>query len=74
VVQREPLADDRLRQHPHTLITPHCAFYSVEAAPEMRSKAAQEALRLLQGKPPRCPVNLTIVQKPRSNGVRDLLG
>ena len=58
VVEREPLGDERLRQHSRLLITPHCAFYSVTAAAEMRTKAAQEALRLSRGQPPRNPVNL----------------
>lgn len=33
------------------LITPHCAFYCPEALEEMRTKAAEEALRILEGKP-----------------------
>jgi phosphoglycerate dehydrogenase-like enzyme len=57
VVEREPLADERLRRHPRLIITPHCAFYSTKAAPEMRTKAAEEALRLLRGESPRNPVN-----------------
>ena len=65
VVEREPLADDRLRQHPGVLITPHCAFYSVAAAPELRGKAAEEALRLVSGEPPRNPVNRQFLKQPR---------
>jgi C-terminal binding protein len=38
------------------VITPHCAFYSTEATSEMRRKAAEEALRVLRGEPPRTPV------------------
>jgi D-3-phosphoglycerate dehydrogenase len=66
VIEREPLADERLRNHPRLLITPHCAFYSAEAAPEMRTKGAQEALRLLRKLPPRCPVNLPHMRNPRA--------
>ncbi len=62
VVEREPLADERLRRHPRLVITPHCAFYSTEAAPEMRTKAAEEALRLMQGQAPRNPVNTQFLQ------------
>jgi D-3-phosphoglycerate dehydrogenase len=47
------------------LITPHCAFYSVEAAPELRTKAAEEALRLLRGEPPRNPVNRQFLKNSR---------
>jgi phosphoglycerate dehydrogenase-like enzyme len=65
VVEREPLDDDRLRQHPRVLLTPHSAFYSVEGFREMRQKAAEEARRLLTGRPPRCPVNLDLVPEAR---------
>ena len=58
VTQQEPPADERLWKHPQLLLTPHCAFYSVEAAHEMRTKAAEEALRLVRGEPPLNPVNL----------------
>jgi lactate dehydrogenase-like 2-hydroxyacid dehydrogenase len=39
------------------IITPHCAFYSLEALHEMRRKAAEEALRVLSGEAPHCPVS-----------------
>ncbi len=65
VVEREPLTDNRLRQHPNLLLTPHCAFYSVESAPEMRTKAAEESLRLLKGESPRNPVNLSLLKNAR---------
>jgi phosphoglycerate dehydrogenase-like enzyme len=53
VVEREPLDDDRLRQHPRVILTPHSAFYSVEGFVELRTKAAQEVRRILLGEPPR---------------------
>ncbi|HSK00342.1 MAG TPA: C-terminal binding protein [Kofleriaceae bacterium] len=34
------------------IVTPHCAFYSLEALAEMRRKAAEEALRILSGAGP----------------------
>ncbi|MCW5800903.1 MAG: C-terminal binding protein [Deltaproteobacteria bacterium] len=43
----DPAVRDRL------VITPHCAFYSLDAMIEMRRKAAEEALRVLRGEPPR---------------------
>jgi phosphoglycerate dehydrogenase-like enzyme len=58
VVEREPLDDERLRQHPRVLLTPHTAFYSVEGYAELRTKTAQEVRRILLGEPPRNPVNL----------------
>ncbi len=57
VVEVEPLADERIRQHPNVLLTPHTAFYSVEGYVELRTKTAQEVRRLLLGEPPRNPVN-----------------
>jgi C-terminal binding protein len=65
VVEREPLDDERLRRHPRVLLTPHAAFYSVEAFAEMRTKGAEEGLRLLRGEPVRNPVNLQCLVNPR---------
>jgi phosphoglycerate dehydrogenase-like enzyme len=61
VFEREPLDDERLRRHPRVVLTPHCAFYTVEGFEEMRRKSAEEARRLLLGHPPRCPVNLDLI-------------
>jgi phosphoglycerate dehydrogenase-like enzyme len=66
VVEQEPLADDGIRQHPRIVLTPHAAFYSVEAFEEMRTKAALEAKRLLTGEPVRNPVNLQCLVNPRA--------
>ncbi len=57
VVEREPLQNDKLRNHPNVLFTPHTAFYSVEGYTELRTKTAEEVRRLLLGEPPRNPVN-----------------
>ena len=57
VVEREPLDNERLRQHPNVLLTPHTAFYSVEGYTELRTKTAEEVRRILLGEPPRNPVN-----------------
>ncbi len=58
VVASEPLDDERIRQHPRILLTPHTAYYSVEGAAEMRTKAAMEVRRALIGEPVLSPVNL----------------
>lgn len=65
VTDPEPLADDRIRRHPRVVLTPHAAFYSVESFIEMRRKAALEARRIIQGQPPRNPVNLHCLYEPR---------
>lgn len=66
VVEREPLDDERVRQHPKILLTPHSAFYSVEGFHEMRFKGAQEARRLLEGEAVRNPVNLRYLVNARA--------
>jgi phosphoglycerate dehydrogenase-like enzyme len=66
VVEREPLDDERLRQHPHVLLTPHAAFYSVEGFREMRRKGAEEIRRLVLGEPVRNPVNRHCLNNPRA--------
>jgi phosphoglycerate dehydrogenase-like enzyme len=58
VVENEPLDNERLRQHPCILLTPHTAFYSVEGYAELRTKTAEEVRRILLGEPPRNPVNV----------------
>jgi D-3-phosphoglycerate dehydrogenase / 2-oxoglutarate reductase len=65
VTEVEPLpADHPLRRHPRAIITPHMAFYSVEAQLELRRRVADEVARALRGEPPRCPVN-NLVEKAR---------
>ena len=44
-------------RHPNLLITPHMAWYSEEAALELKRKCAEEAVRFLNGESPRYPVN-----------------
>lgn len=59
VLEGEP-PDDlgwRLARHPRVVATPHAAWYSEEAFHTLKSEVAREALRVLQGDPPRSPVN-----------------
>ncbi|MDP2712771.1 MAG: C-terminal binding protein, partial [Solirubrobacteraceae bacterium] len=50
VTEQEPLpADHPLRTHPRAVLTPHMAFYSVEAQAELQRRAAQEVARALRG-------------------------
>ena len=58
VVTVEPLAQDNpLRSAPNIVITPHMAWYSVQAASDLKTKCAEEAVRGWRGEPARCPVN-----------------
>lgn len=63
VTDPEPLpADHPLRTHPRAIVTPHMAYYSVEAQDELQRRAAEEVARALSGEPPRCPVNPEALQ------------
>jgi phosphoglycerate dehydrogenase-like enzyme len=67
VCEREPLDDDRLRNHPSVVLTPHSAFYSAEGFIELRRKAAEEVARILRNEPPRNLVNRPqLVARPRT--------
>ena len=52
-----PPADHPLRSHPRAVLTPHMAFYSVEAQAELQRRAAEEVARAVRGEPPGRPVN-----------------
>ena len=58
VTEDEPPAPDHpLRSHPRAVLTPHMAFYSVEAQAELQRRAAEEVARALAGEPPDRAVN-----------------
>ena len=42
--------------HPRVVMTPHSAWYSEEAMHDLKRLLAEDVLRVLQGRPPRCPV------------------
>jgi C-terminal binding protein len=65
VFEREPLDEDRLRNHPRVILTPHSAFYSIEGFIELRTKAVEEVRRVLLGEPPRNLVNRAMLVNPR---------
>lgn len=58
VVEKEPLAvGSKLLELENFLCTPHIAWYSEEAAQEMKRKVAEEAVRFANGKAVHYPVN-----------------
>ena len=57
VVTSEPLAkDSKLLGRDNVVLTPHTAFYSVEALNELHTKCATDVARVLSGEPPVYPV------------------
>jgi D-3-phosphoglycerate dehydrogenase / 2-oxoglutarate reductase len=59
VVTTEPLAkDSALLGRDNVILTPHTAFYSVEALEELQTKCASDVARVLSGEQPVYPVKM----------------
>ena len=59
VVAAEPLAkDSSLLGRDNLILTPHTAFYSVEALAELQTKCASDVARVLSGEKPVYPVKI----------------
>ncbi|HMN27298.1 MAG TPA: C-terminal binding protein [Caldilineaceae bacterium] len=52
-----PAPDHPLLHEPRILVTPHSAWYSEEAKIDLRTRCAEEVVRVLNGEKPRSPVN-----------------
>lgn len=52
-----PTSHDPLFDHPRVVITPHAAWYSTASVRALHERTAEEAVRVLAGKPPRFAVN-----------------
>jgi D-3-phosphoglycerate dehydrogenase / 2-oxoglutarate reductase len=64
VMETEPPASDHpLRRHPRAVLTPHMAFYSIEAQAELQRRAAEEVARALKGEPPDRPINPEVLDR-----------
>ena len=58
VVPVEPIpADSPLLNRDDVIITPHTAFYSVDALVDLQTKAAEDVVSVLNGQTPKYPVN-----------------
>ena len=57
VLESEPNVPDALRSHPGAMLTPHVAFSSDASLVELRRRAAEEVVRVLQGVAPQQPRN-----------------
>jgi len=59
VVATEPLVkDSKLLGRPNVILSPHTAFYSVEALEELQTKCASDVARVLSGEKPVYPVKM----------------
>lgn len=64
VVEEEPLSMDHpIRSLSRVILTPHAAWYSEEAEPELRRRAAQIAVQGLQGERPASLLNPEVLAK-----------
>jgi len=57
VLESEPEVPAELRTHPGAMLTPHVAFSSDASLVELRRRAAEEVVRVLQGVAPQQPRN-----------------
>lgn len=57
VLSQEPPSGSPLFGRDNVILTPHMSFYSAESLVELQSKAAEEVVLVLSGKPPRNPLN-----------------
>jgi D-3-phosphoglycerate dehydrogenase len=57
LVVESPAPDHPLLHEPRVIGTPHSGWYSEDASYGVRVRAAEEVVRVLRGKRPRCPVN-----------------
>jgi D-3-phosphoglycerate dehydrogenase len=52
VLEDEPNVPVELRDHPNTIVTPHVAFSSDASLDELRVRASEEVIRVLNGEKP----------------------
>lgn len=58
-----PAADNPLLAQENVIVTPHAAFYSVEATAELARKAAENVVTVLRGEVPRTLVNAEVLER-----------
>jgi D-3-phosphoglycerate dehydrogenase / 2-oxoglutarate reductase len=56
VLETEPKVEHELLQFENVIVTPHVAWYSIEASQKLRRTAMTDVLRVLTGQKPRYPV------------------
>jgi D-3-phosphoglycerate dehydrogenase len=66
VMTSEPPGSSPLFGRDNVIVTPHTSFYSEESLVDLQTKAAEEVVAVLSGKPPRNPVNPDVRQRQPS--------
>ena len=56
VLETEPKVEQELLQFANVIVTPHVAWFSVEASQKLRRTAITDILRVLSGQAPQYPV------------------
>ena len=56
VLETEPKVERELLQFENVIVTPHVAWFSVEASQKLRRTAVTDILRILSGQKPQYPV------------------
>ena len=64
VLESEPDVPSRLRCHPGVILTPHVAFSSDASLLELRRRATEEVVRVLNGQAPQQPRNSPLRDEP----------
>lgn len=70
VLEEEPNVDPALLAHSSVVITPHIAFASDASVAELRTKAAEEVIRVLSGEKPLYPCNAPATQLITTEEIR----
>jgi D-3-phosphoglycerate dehydrogenase len=63
VMEQEPPSKSALFGRDNVILTPHVSFYSEESLIELQTKASEEVVSVLSGRPPRNPVNPEVLQR-----------
>lgn len=64
VIDGEPAPPDELLRHPAVVVTPHIAYASDSSMIELRRRACEEVVRVLQGQAPQHPCNKPVQPAP----------
>ena len=72
VFEGEPIAaDDPILAVPHTVLTPHAAYWSEESGVELRTRACQAVLDALAGRRPVDCLNPEVFDEPYRGALAD---